>query len=52
MGTPSLWPSSDMVAACSRRSMVPPTQAPSGSKLSPLAGGLTWHSSGWMSGQW
>ena len=32
--------------------MVPPTQAPGRSKLSPLVGGETWQSSGWISGQW
>ena len=52
IGRPSLRPSNDIVTASSRRSIEPPTQAPGRSKLSPLAGGETAHSSGWISGQW
>ena len=52
MAVPPLRPSSDMVCAVSRRSIQPPTQLPSFSMFSPLSGGLTAHSSGWIIAQW
>jgi len=52
MGAPLLRPSSDIVSTPSRSVIEPPSHAPSGSKLSPLMGGLTLHSSGWMTEQW
>ena len=41
-----------MVAMPSRRSIQPPTQMPGTDKFLPLLGGLTLHSSGWITGQW
>jgi hypothetical protein len=49
---PPLRPSSDIVSAPSRSVMDPPSHALSGSKLSPLVGGLARHSSGWITEQW
>ena len=52
IATPPLVPSKDMVTASGTRSIQPPIHSPSGSRFSPLWGGLTRHSSGWMEEQW
>jgi hypothetical protein len=52
IATPPLRPSSDIVSAPSRSSIQPPTQLPSRSRFSPLVGGETRHSSGWIIEQW
>ena len=52
MVTPLLSPEIDMVCAWAIRSIDPPTHRPVGSELSPLDGGVTRHSSGWMLVQW
>ncbi len=52
-GTVGDSPDSDIVTAWGMRSCQPPTQNPfCPSAFSPLVGGLTLHSCGWMFGQW
>ncbi len=51
-GASGLSPVSDIVSAPSTSSIDPPIASPGAEKFSPLVGGLTRHSSGWMTGQW